>query len=144
MFRRKFNKIKIKTGGMKIMKFKIKRKAETLSEAVVSIAVFGILLLGLTDFMSSQISFAARNYHRDFLINKAQELVASKFNNKNIFEVVRTRNSFTAQNAPTEIREFENIVSFDWDNATNERKKILRLKYDVKKQNTDTLDFALP
>ena len=142
MFRRKFNKIKIKTGGMKIMKFKIKRKAETLSEAVVSIAVFGILLLGLTDFMSSQISFAARNYHRDFLINKAQELVASKSNNKNIFEVVRTRNSFTAKdtNLPDEIKEFQGIVSFDWSSDI----KVLTLKYDINKKKTDTLDFALP
>ena len=124
------------------MKFKIKRKAETLSEAVVSIAVFGILLLGLTDFMSSQISFAARNYHRDFLINKAQELIASKSNNKNIFEVVRTRNSFTAKdtNLPDEIKEFQGIVSFDWSSDI----KVLTLKYDINKKKTDTLDFALP
>ena len=60
------------------MKLKIKkRKAETLAESVVSIAVFGILLLGITDFMSSQINYVARLKHRDNLINKAQELVAN-------------------------------------------------------------------
>ena len=52
------------------------RKAETLAESVVTIAVFGIVLLGLTDFMSSQINYVARLKHRDKLISKAQELVA--------------------------------------------------------------------
>ncbi len=53
-----------------------KRKAETLAESVVAIAVFGILLLGLTDFMSSQINYVARLKHRDKIISKAQMLVA--------------------------------------------------------------------
>ena len=54
-----------------------KRKAETLAESVVAIAVFGILLLGLTDFMSSQINYVARLKHRDKIISKAQELIAN-------------------------------------------------------------------
>ena len=119
------------------MKLKIKRKAETLSEAVVSIAIFGILLLGITDFMSSQIKYAARTYHRDELINRAQKLTADK----NIFEMLRNHDTpFTAKNAPEKFQEFEDIVSFDWSNDI----KVLTLIYDINKKNTDTLEFALP
>ncbi|MBR2209671.1 MAG: hypothetical protein IJ859_12760 [Synergistaceae bacterium] len=117
------------------MKLKIKRKAETLSEAVVSIAVFGILLLGLTDFMSSQMKYIARLHSRDELINKAQELEAN-----NVFESVRNKDSFKAKDAPSDIQKFESIVSFDWSNKV----KVLTLIYNADKKSSDTLLFAMP
>ena len=120
-----------------------RRKAETLSEAVVSIAVFGILLLGLTDFMSSQINFSARLYHRDNLINKAQELVAKS---SDIFAELRSVNkTFKASDGTltTNLKHIEKkVVSFDWDID----KKILTL-HDVNKTNnskTYELEFAIP
>lgn len=60
------------------MKLKLKKqKGETLAEAVVAMAVFAVLLLGITNFISAQIHFVARLHHRDNIINKAQILVAS-------------------------------------------------------------------
>ena len=121
------------------MKFKT-RKAETLSEAVVTIAIFGILLLGLTDFMSSQIHFTARPRYRDKIISTAQELVARS--GDKIFVELRNfdKNVASKDTALTDNMDYiqKNIVSFDWEDD----KKILTL-YDVKKNNTYNLDFAL-
>lgn len=110
-----------------------KRKAETLAESVVAIAVFGILLLGLTDFMSSQINYVARLKHRDKIISKAQELITGK----NFFEIIRTADSFKATDStwPEGIKDLEDIASFDWDKD----KKVLTVK-----DSAEELDFALP
>jgi len=125
------------------LKSKIKsKKGETLSESIVAIAVFGILLLGLTDFMSAQINAASRTYHRDFLINKAQELTAQE----NFFETLRTADKTfkaTDSSLSEKIKEFENIVSFDWNKDT----RVLTLVYvssNKSYEKSDRIDFALP
>ena len=128
-------------------KLKIK-KGETLAESVVTIAIFGILLIGITDFMSSQINFAARLHHRDEIVNMAQKLMAGNADDGsgkkiNIFEALRKQNkSFTAAESglTTAVQNFEGIVSFDciWSND----------KYGshflVIKDGTEEMHFALP
>ena len=112
------------------MKLK-QQKGETLAESVVTIAIFGILLIGITDFMSSQINFVARLHHRDEIINKAQILTAN-----NVFKELGT-NPISADNSglPSEVKELEKLASFDWDKD----KKIL-----IVKDGTEELQFALP
>ena len=101
------------------MKLKLKKqKGETLAESVVTIAIFGILLTGITDFMSSQINFVARLHHRDEIINKAQILTATS---DDFF-----RNLGTAD-----------IISDDYTWSAD--KKILHVK-----DGTEELQFALP
>ena len=131
MFHLKY-KIKKLKGGMKFMKLKLKKqKGETLAESVVTIAIFGILLIGITDFMSSQINFVARLHHRDEIINKAQILTAN-----NVFKELGA-NPISADNSglPSEVKELEKLASFDWDKD----KKIL-----IVKDGTEELQFALP
>ena len=122
------------------MKFKT-RKAETLSEAVVSIAIFGILLIGLTDFMGSQIRFAARTRYRDKIISNAQELMARS--GDVVFAELRNINKNVTSKDSTLTVSMDyiqkNIVNFDWE----DNKQVLTL-YNVNKTNTYTLDFALP
>ena len=120
------------------MKFKT-RKAETLSEAVVTIAIFGILLLGLTDFMSSQIHFTARTRYRDKIISTAQELVARS--GDKIFVELRNFDKNVAYNdtALTDNMDYiqKNIIGFDWEDD----KKILTL-YDS--NAAYSINFAFP
>ena len=106
------------------MKLKLKKqKGETLAESVVTIAIFGILLTGITDFMSSQINFVARLHHRDEIINKAQILTAN-----NVFDEIRLNsNNFT--------KDFTSGDKYIWSND----KKIL-----IVKDGAEELQFALP
>ena len=112
------------------MKLK-QQKGETLAESVVTIAIFGILLTGITDFMSSQINFVARLHHRDEIINKAQILTAN-----NVFKVL-SGDSFNAidSSLTPDKKALEELASFDWDKD----KKIL-----IVKDGTEELQFALP
>ncbi len=113
------------------MKLKSKfRKAETLAEAVVAIAVFGIFLLGLTDFMAAQINYVARTHYRDELINKAMILQAN-----DVFNEIRL-------NSDKFTKDFTSGDNYAWSND----KKILTVK-DIKVQGNDgvgELQFALP
>ena len=103
------------------MKLKNKFKAETLSETVVSMAIFGILLLGITDFMSSQINFASNIKHKDELIFKAQSLAMEEDFLKKLREAT------------------SDIVSTDY--TWSKDKKILTVK---DKYSKEELFFALP
>ena len=103
------------------MKLKLKRKAgETLAESVMALAIFGVVMLGLTDFMAGETNYIARTHYRDNIIYKAQE--------------------FTANNRFSELKENESFTSKDayvWSHD----KKVVTV---ILKDSTETLSFALP
>ena len=120
-----------------------KRKAETFAESVVAIAVFGILLLGLTDFMSSQISYVARLKHRDKIISKAQELITGK----NFFEIIRTADSFKANDSTwpegiknLEDKEIKHDLHF-YANTMKERKMLVKENLQSKQENKSDISM---
>ena len=95
---------------------KTKRKAETLAESVISMAVFGVLMSGVCSFMSNQTQFIAWTRHRDELMYKAQLLDA-----KNIY---------------SELGDSDVISDdFDWDKD----KRILTVKI-----SNDSMEFFFP
>lgn len=119
-----------------------RRKAETLAESVVSLAVFGIIMAGVCDFMSTQTNFIARTKKRDELMYRVQQLSDNK-----IFEAlierkeicgdkdIVARDELTWETASIDILE-RTVASFDW----NADKKILKVKIN----NNDSMDFSLP
>lgn len=98
-----------------------RRKAETLAESVVSLAVFGIIMAGVCDFMSTQTNFIARTKKRDDIMYTTQ--------------VLMTSDDFWA-NINNNDDEITSKTSYDWDKD----KKILKVKIN----NNDSMDFSLP
>ena len=94
-----------------------KQNGETLAEALIALAAFGILLSGITDFMATNLKFVAWTKQRDNLMYTVQTLATSD----DVWNKILTGNQKNA--------------SYDWD-AT---KKKLTIKV-----NNYSMDFALP
>ncbi|MBQ7196027.1 MAG: hypothetical protein IJS40_01315 [Synergistaceae bacterium] len=117
------------------MKLKIKiRKGETLAESVMALAIFGVLMLGITDFMAGQTNYIARTHYRDEIIYQAQALTAN-----NVFSALDDTN-FSAEDSGLSdtIKELETKASFDWEGKEN-YKKVLTIK-----NGTEEMSFTLP
>ena len=120
-----------------------RRKAETLAESVVSLAVFGIIMAGVCDFMSTQTNFIARTKKRDELMYRVQQLSDNKIfealiDREKILEhdsYIEATNDKTWKTASIDILE-RTVASFDW----NADKKILTVKIN----NSDSMNFSLP
>ncbi len=124
-----------------------KRKAETLVEVIIAFAAFGVLLGGVTDFMSTHLKFIAWTKQRDetmfneqWLTARAQWLfehdITTVLKDKNV-EAGKTYPNidFTIKGKEKDVKYVEeNIVSFDWDHE----KKLL-----VVKNNITSVDFLL-
>ena len=52
-----------------------KRKAETLIEVVVAMAVFGVIMSGITDFMAEQTKNVARIIDKDAILYNAPKIL---------------------------------------------------------------------
>ncbi|MBR0095108.1 MAG: hypothetical protein IJP91_07500 [Synergistaceae bacterium] len=119
---------------------KTKRKAETLAESVISMAVFGVLMSGVCSFMSNQTQFIAWTRHRDELMYKAQKLVEYKLPEALLEHDEHIGHDIKADNATTwrttAINDLEkNIGSFDWDID----KRILTVRI-----TNDSMEFFFP
>ena len=116
----------------------MKRKAETLIEVVVAMAVFGVMMSGLSEFIAEQTRNVARLIDKDRFIYQQQKLVAlgqwliaqdakenlenvtrdiiagekTTYPNLNVAPFSLTTNG-TRESKDVEYIE-ENIVSFDW------------------------------
>ncbi len=120
------------------MKLKIKiRKGETLAESVMALAIFGVLMLGITDFMAGQTNYIARTHYRDEIIYQAQALTANNF-----FDALKEKwnDDFSAEDSdlPDAIKKLETKASFDWNGQEN-YKKVLTIK-----NGTEEMSFTLP
>ena len=59
----------------------MKRKAETLIEIVVAMAVFGVMMSGICDFMAEQTRFAARTIDTDLILRMAPKIQDAYYKN---------------------------------------------------------------
>ena len=59
---------------MKLMK---RRKAETLMEVLTAMTVFGIIMIGFSDFMAEQTTALARTKNMDKVMYYAQKWISS-------------------------------------------------------------------
>ncbi len=78
----------------------IKRKAETLVEIITAMAIFGVMLGGICDFMSNQTANVAYIMKRDdmmFAVQEYQNRNLSEDVNINGVSVDKTSNTITAK-----------------------------------------------
>ena len=95
----------------------IKRKAETLIEIITAMAVFGVMLGGICDFLSNQTLNVAYIMKRDDIMYGAQWLINNNVN------VKLKNNNVSADSIPyptvdgdsNYVSNLEKKVSFDWD-----------------------------